>query len=391
MKLIEALSTVLTEPVCLEEDYCMRIMVEGKVENYKPVDFRMKYIRFPLRKGDVDFIYEKEVSDQEVYKSDVVTKMYYPPSTRFVFMDGTEFEVLSYGPVKEYKNMLHVTVHCKSTDESKYLIEPINNMETMKKVLDEMNKILLSNEELKALLPEYSYNWMLYSETRVNDRSLAEAHKILDEISWNEDRDFRTRQSYIMGVLEEDYIDYTTSFKNYMYDFSRDFTQVLYGIEYNNVTKHFRMKAIVNWLLSIAYPMRDNIDYDSINLVNKLYENMNVKITSSENQVAGSDIVFDLTMPSESNYNYRISTTGVVESEEYGKYTIETISLHRINKLTGEEIELKPDDEQNSNYDTLIKYFEILSAYYATGLIDEYYENIPKLVSEIKPVLPYFD
>lgn len=163
MNIIEALSGTYTEPFEVDENFVMKIMIEGQTKLVRPVDFRMNCVNIPLRPGDIDLIYDDDKKEGFVHKVDTVTKMYYPPSSKFTLLSGEEVSVLGYGPIKIYKDLVHVTVYCKLTDPSKTLFETIPNKQILDKVLVELNKILLSNEELKRLLPRYSSKWVFHN------------------------------------------------------------------------------------------------------------------------------------------------------------------------------------------------------------------------------------
>ncbi len=102
--------------------------------------------------------------------------------------------VLEYQSIKTIDDTTYATVICKYSTDNVKDITYINNSYVVNKVLDEMNKILLSNEYLKQLLPQYSYNWMLYDDTKLSDTSAYKSLTMLDTIEtieYNEQVEFR--------------------------------------------------------------------------------------------------------------------------------------------------------------------------------------------------------
>lgn len=384
MKLEEVISVpAYHSPVECDEAFQMKVMVEGKTTYYEPVDFRLNMIHVPLRTGDIDIIYNKSTKEGNIYKNDVITKIYYPPSTKITMVDGSEFIVLSYGPIKRYKDMSRVTVYCKPASEEYTLIETIPNKPVLDKILKEMNNILISNEELKKLLSQYSYNWMLYNETKVDDRTEAAAHRILDTISFLEYQKQFAQQTNFKSLLETNYEMIPKSSINEMYQYAVDFTRKRYPIYYNNVVKMFRMSAIATWLIYIAENINKNIDYEDIYFLNKNQIKTKIDISVGNNPVVGSDIQYDFLMPSESKYNYTIRLYQVAGHLEYPAYNIDVIRLFQINKETSESVELVNASMQKDNFEAFVRILEILSGYGHDFLVSDWYANIDELIDEM--------
>ena len=315
--------------------------------------------------------------------------MYYPPSTKFTTIDGMELLVIKYGPIKRYKDMSRVVVYCKPVDDTYNLIETIPNKPILDKIIKEMNNILISNDELKKLLPQYSYNWMLYNETKVDDRSEAASHRILDNIGFLEYQAQFAQQENIASILEQGYDLIPKKSINDIYNFSIDFTRKRYPIFYHNIVKNFRMKAIANWLIYIAENIDKNIDYEDIKLLNKYRDYAKIDISVASNPVVGNDMQFYLYLPADSDYDYKINLYQVAGHLEYVSYDIDAIRLFQINKKTKESIELVNASMQPDNFDAFVKILEILSGYIDDQiLMTDYYRNISVIIDKMDVTKP---
>lgn len=389
MKLEEVISVPAYHlPIECDEPFQMKVMVEGKTEYYEPVDFRLNMIHTPLQTGDIDIIYNKKTKSANIYKNDIITKMYYPPSTKFTTIDGIELIVLKYGPIKRYKNLSRVTVYCKPADEEYTLVETISNKPVLNKILKEINNILLSNEELKKLLTQYQYNWMLYNDTQADDAIESAAHRILDDIGFFEYQEQVYIQKNFVSIMEQGYDTIPNKYINNMYQFSIDFTRKRYPIYYNNVVKLFRMKAIANWLIYIAENINKYMDYSDIAILNKYKDYMKISIGVEQNPVVGIDVEYIMSLPEDSSYNYRIKLYQVSSHLEYVSYNVDAIRLFQINKTTGEEIELKNASMQPDNFDSFVRILEILSGYDHNRLMVDYYNDIPIMIDKMDVTKP---
>lgn len=372
-----------TSPIQCDEAFQMKILVEGTTEYYQPVDFRLNQIHVPLESGDVEILYNKVNKETNIYKNDVITRIYYPPSTGFTLVDGTAVTVLRYGPIKKFKGMSRVTVYCKLVDEETNLIETIPNTEVLNKILGEMNRMLISNEELKRLMPNYNYNWMLYNAEGAEDANEAAAIRILNTIADIEYQEMCVKQDYFYETFSGDYDIIPTVSSNEMAQFAKDFIRKRYRICYDNVSKLYRMKSIANWLIHIAINHDYKIDYNEISILNKYKDHMKIKITANDNDILGTDIIYDLTLPNDSDYNYRIELLQVVRhTDNYISYDMDAIVLYQINKTTGDEILLENASNQVDNFLSFMRVLEILSGD-IDRMLSEYYNDIPNLIAEM--------
>lgn len=365
------------------EPYQLKIFVEGVTDYYEPVDFRLNSIHVPLETGDVEMIYNKSNKKTNCYYSDNICRMYYPPSYNLTMNDGTTLIILKYGQIKRYRGMSRVTAYCKPADETQTLITKIPNKSVLDKVLCEMNKILLSNEELKRLLPQYSYNWMLYNDETGDNKNAAAAHQVLDNIGFYEYQEMYYQQNIFKTTLENSE-SISTLTTNELKQFANDFVKKRYSICYNNVVKLFRMKAIATWLIHIAINIDKMIDYRYISILNKYKDYMKVTIGVDENEVLGSDIEFMLETPDDSAFNYRIRLDQVVRhTDDYISYDIGEIRLYQINKTTLEEKLLENASMQVDNFLSFVRVLEILSADVDNRIMHDYYNDIENMIAEM--------
>lgn len=377
-----------TLPIHCDEPYHMKIMVEGKTKYYKPVDFSLNQINVPLHTGDVNIVYDECVRSTNVFKNDVITSMYYPPSTKFTTIDGVELIVLKYGPIKKYKGMVRLTVYCKLADETQTLVETIPNKPVLDKILKEMNSILISNEELKNLLPSYNYNWMLYDNNKADDAKEAKSHVILDDIGFFEYQEQFAKQQEFISILETDTTVIPPNTLNELYNFGLDFTRKRYPVYYNNVVKMFRMKAVANWLIYITENINKTMDYSEIAILNKYRDYMRISIGTEQNPVVGIDIEFNFSLPEDSRFNYRLKLYQVSGHLDYVAYNIDAIRLFQINKATEEEVELINASMQPDNFDSFVRVLEILSGYDHNRLMCDYYNDIANMIDDMDVTKP---
>ena len=383
MRLEDAIQTELTEPIILDNTYQMRVMVEAESQYFKPVDFRLNMIHIPLRSEDIEIIYDTEECNSNIYKNDIATRTYYPPGSTFELLDTTKLIVLSYGPIKYFNGCDHVTVYCKLAAEDATVIETISNQQTLDKIMSEMNKILLSNEELKNLLPQYSYNWMLYNETRVEDELLSVAHRILDRIYEFEDEENRYKQAYFKNVLDSKYISVPQETINDMYKFASDYIRTTYTLRYDRIEKDFRMKSIVNWLLYVTCNQFHIVDYDKIRLLNICESPIRIEITSTDNENAGKNIKYIFRMPEDSLYDYEITLTGVTEHLSYLSYNIDIIDIQYIDKSTTSKTKIIFNNEQDDNFNLFVRVIELLCGDNKELNLIKYYNDLPISIEKI--------
>lgn len=377
-----------TSAVECDNAFEMKIIVNGYTSYYKPVDFRLNKINIPLKSNDIDIIYDKLSRESKVFKDNVITKWYYPPSTHITLTDGTELIVLKYGPIKYYNGLPRMDCYCKLANENGKLIETIPNKPVINKVLKEVNNILISNDELKRHLPKYNANWILYNDTQADDATESAAHRKLDKIAHLEYQEMYSIQNDIKSTFDntkDETVSIPETVLNEINQFSIDFTKKRYQICYDNVVKMFRMRAIANWLLYIEINKDYSIDHRHLYILNAFREYMNIEATISNNPVIGSDIIYTFTLPDESLYDYRIQLYQVSENQkDYVSYNIDDVRVFKIFKETEDETEIELQD-QNDFFDTFVSLIEILSADVSDQLMANYYAGIPVMIEQLTP------
>lgn len=374
----------ITKPTKVDDIYIARILVVSDVVYYKPVDFKMMTIEIPLTAENIDVKYDKYTKEKQVSKGTFQLNTYYPPSTAITLPDGDKLNVLKYKSLKTINNTAYTVIVCTYAENTTADIIRIDSECVTEKILEEMNKILVSNECLKHLLPQYSYNWMLYDDTKLSDTSAYKSLSILDNIGFLEYREQLEQQKYYKSFLESNYTVIPNTLINQLYDFAVKFSAIRIPIKLGTVTRKFRTRAIATWLLSIAENIDKNIDYDKIYLVNKYDDETNIIFYVADNEEIGKNICFEFYTPQTSIYNFKINMNKVIRTSDGFSYNIDSIRLIATHKQAGTDMIVDNVSKQYNNFEAFVKVLEAISAYNMEGNMEDYYYNIPAMLNKMK-------
>ena len=288
MTIFEALGGIYSAPIELDSNYRLRVIIEGYHEYYMPVDFKLTGIHLPLKTTDIQMIYDKRSSKENVYHTDIITKMYYPPGTYFRLPDGVEVKVIYYGRIsRTVKEPAIVEVFCENANPETPIIETLSNKGHIEEIMDRLNRMVAVNEDLKMLLPAYNFNMMKYNGSTIEENS---DNKILDQIGYYEYAKMFKEQMAIIETVS----DITSITSNTVKDillFANNFVAQRYPIMYNTTFRAFRMMAIANWFIRKAIEKDNYINYNLIYLLDHNNDKIYTRLLSEDNDTVGHNVI----------------------------------------------------------------------------------------------------
>lgn len=378
MTIFEALGALYTAPIELESNYRLRVIIEGYHEYYAPVDFKLTGIHLPLKTTDIQMIYDNRVSKENVYHTDIITRMYYPPGTYFRLPDGVEVKVINYGRIsRSVKEPAIVEVFCENANPETPIIETLSNKGHVEEIMDRLNRMVAVNEELKRLLPSYNFNMMKYNGSTVEENS---DNRILDQIGYYEYAKMFKEQNAIIETVTDVTSITSLTVKDILL-FANNFVSQRYPIMYNTTFRAFRMMAITNWFIRKAIEKDLYLNYNLIYLLDHNNDKIYVRLSSEYSETVGHDVTTKVLMPdtSYSLYDYEIKLIQVTSENENLEYNADDLKIYKIDHRTQEKTEIVlPEQKDWFNAYTCI--LEILSAYIIADNdnTQNYYRSIPR-------------
>ena len=377
MTIFEALGGVYSAPIELESNYRLRVIIEGYHEYYMPVDFKLTGIHLPLKTTDIQMIYDKHSSKENIYHTDIITKMYYPPGIYFRLPDGVEVKVIYYGRIsRTVKEPAIVEVFCENANPETPIIETLSNKGHIEEIMDRLNRMVAVNEDLKMLLPAYNFNMMKYNGSTAEENS---DNKILDQIGYYEYAKMFKEQMAIIETVN-DVTSITTNTVKDILLFANNFVSQRYPIMYNTTFRAFRMMAIANWFIRKAIEKDNYINYNLIYLLDHNNDKIYIRLFSEYNDTVGYNVATKVLMPDTdySLYDYEIKLTQITSENDNLEYNISDLKVYKIDHNTQEKTEIiLPEQKDWFNAYTCI--LEILSAYIIADNDNthNYYKSIP--------------
>lgn len=382
MNIIEAISNSLTEVTKLSDYYIARIYADGTVNCHIPVDIRVNRINIPLRRSDISFIYDTTTKEERIHKVDAKLDTYYPIGSKITLTDGGVFEIISYGPIKQYNNTTYVDIFCSLESSGCYLVETINNNQIESKVIHEMNNIIESNEIIKSLLPQYNYNWLKFSDDDIDAIEKFNAMNVLSVFNSLEYKERYNIMTNINSSLSQKYTTLPLSITNEMKLISDISISPLIKAGFMEYHSEYNARYVFEGLIYIYENMllTDESLYDEFYLVNKLGQKCKIKIEKNN-----SIIIFKFVMPDECKYDYILEVYNWKTYGSYIKYSIDKIKLYSVSKDGFERNEITNVSTDQGDYlKVCTEIFRILSASnYEDMTLSEYYDSIDTLLNNI--------
>ena len=385
MTIIEAISQNLEEVTELSNSYIGRIYVKGLTKYAKPVDFRLLEITIPLKMSSINFIYDNETKEMPVFKSDSILTTYFPIGSTLNLTNGGRIKLLSYSGYAIYNNKVYVDMNCELLDDEYYILENIDNTSIKERVKNELNNIIESNEIIKNLLPQYSYNMLKYTDEDIDAIKKLEATKVLHLIDKLEYDERYYIMSNINSALSQSYTNLPSSIISDIKKISTICIKDRVSAGFSGIHSYYNPRYVFEWLIyCIENKLIEETIYDEFYLVNKLGSLCKIKVSTPNL----TNYVIEFTMPDESIYNFRLTLTNCISTGDYIEYIIDSMKLEKIDKETGIIEEIENLSNQDDNLEAATEIISILSASNYTGSIDDYYSNIINYLSEINTTVP---
>ena len=382
MNIIEAISDNLTEITKLSDTYIGRIYAEGIVTCHKPVDVRVNRISLPLKESDISFIYDTTSSEERIHKIDAKLDTYYPIGSQITLIDGGVFEIMSYGPISRYNNSIYVDIFCTLKSNEYHLVETVNGNQIEFKVRHEMNNIIESNEIIKALLPQYDYNWLKFSDDDIDAIEKFNAMNVLSIFNNLEYQERYAVMNDINSAISQEYVSLPDTVLKKMKEISKISTIPLIKAGFLEYHSDYNPRYVFEGLIYIFENMllTDESLYNEFYLINKLGDKCKISI-----EKVNTTIIFKFDTPTECKNNYILEVYNWSTYGSYLKYGIDNIKFYSINKDTLEKIENTNVSTDQGNYlEVCTEIFSILSATnYENMTLSQYYDNIDTLLNNI--------
>lgn len=382
MNIIEAIASASNDVINLTSSYIARIYVSGIASYQKPVDVRISEIKIPLRLSDLQFIYDRTNTETNIHKTDAMISTYFPTGAEFSLTDGSQLRLTSYGAIKTYNDQIYVDMYCTLQNEGVQLIENVNSDRLKEKIKDELNIMIESNEVIKNLLPQYSSNWIKFSDDDIDAIKKFNSTKILrliDKIDYDERNHYLTD---INSALSQSYTVLPTSVTNKIKKIAEinAYPQIQAG--FAGVHSYYNPRYVFEWLLYIfdTRLLEDETLYDEFYLINKIGGKCDIHIAKDD-----TNYIMEFIMPDECPYNFRLNITNAISVGSYTEYNIEAISLEKIAKTDPSNITVFSNvSSQPDNLKCGTKVISILSASNYEGItLSEYYANIDTYINAI--------
>lgn len=382
MNINEAITSAVNEIIDLSNSYIGRIFIEGIVEYEQPVDLRINKINLPLRSQDISFLYEKIKKQDRIHKCDCVLSTYYPLGSELHLANCGDIKLISYGPIKKYNNKTYVDMYCKLVDEKITLIESINSINIENKIKSELNTMIESNEIIKNLLPQYSHNWLKFSDDDLDAVKKFNATKILSIIDMLNYEELNYYMEEINSILSSGLETLPSSVTKSVKDISEIVIDNRIMAGFSDVHSYYNPRYVFQWIIYVYLNMvlKDESLHNDFYLVNKIGEKTTIHVSGKSD-----NILLYFKTPDESQFNYRLEINNCKQYGDYIKYNIESIKLVKINKQDLSEIENTNVSTNQTDYlKVCTEIFSILSATnYDLITLTEYYENIDTYLNSI--------
>lgn len=382
MNIVEAISDNLNEITKLSDTYIGRIYADGIVNYYKPIDVRVNRINIPLTQSDINFIYDNISKEERIHKLDAKLDMYYPIGSEITLIDGGVFKIDSYGPIKRYNDTIYVDIYCTFKSDEYHIVETIKNNSIETKIRQEMNKIIESNEIIKAFLPQYDNNWLKFSDDDINAIENFNAMNTLSIFNTLEYQERYNIMTDISSAISQNYISLPTSITNKMKEISDISIIPMIKAGFLEYHSEYNPRYVFEGLIYIFENMllRDESLYNEFYLLNKLDQKCKISI-----EKVNSVIIFTFETPTECKNNYILEIYNWSTYGSYVKYGIDKIRFYTINKETLEKNEnINVSENQGDYLKVCTNIFSILSATnYSDMTLSEYYDSIDSLLNNI--------
>ena len=380
MNIIEAISDNLNEITELSDTYIGRIYAEGTVNCYKPIDVRINRISIPLKESDIHFIYDTVSEEERIHKTDVRLDRYYPIGSQITLIDGGVFEIMSYGPTRQYNDDTYIDIYCTLKSNGYHLVETLHGDQIKSKVRYELNNIIESNEIIKTLLPGYDCNWLKFSDDDIDAIEKFNAMNVLSIFNTLEYQERYNVMNDIYSATRNNNLSDNISHK--IEKISEISIAPLIKAGFLEYHSEYNPRYVFEGLIYIFENMllNDESLYDEFYLVNKIGQKCKITI-----EKVNTVIIFKFETPLECKNNYILEVYNWSNYGSYIQYMIDNIKLYSINKETLEKVENTNISTNQGDYlKVCTEIFSILSATnYENMTLSEYYNSIDTLLNNI--------
>ena len=312
ISLLEALSGQYTEIQYIDSPYILTLYVDGIKVNYVPVDFYISKIHTPITDSDIHFIYKDSTQERTpVYKNTFATDVFYPIGTIMTTIDQLRLRVYNYNAPIFIDNKYYINCYTRTVEDipAPSVTETIYNTGVANRVKKDVNDILLINEDIKRMLPEYTCNFMNYTKDNNTETKANESYKYLYAIN----DELLDETKLILGLSYGDYITNQGSLSpnDQLSVFTQSTKYMLYkdcGMRYYLGTNKVKAYALAKWLIKMAIVHDPGFNYSGLYFH---HNELNLDLASLDieceaNAISGYDITIKI-YPYYGDYSFKIT------------------------------------------------------------------------------------